>query len=125
MSLVCCQVIVTVGSRVVVMLLSCHQEAAGDGVTKEVFCRVCLPGDTTTVISPVAGQSLLTALVKVCERRKLCLAQYDVQYIDSDKVSEGGAGWMGNNPPGGCCFIAVIYTLHTVNFSHVQLYSVF
>ena len=71
------------------LLLLCHQEAAGDGVTKEVFCRVCLPGDTTTVISPVAGQSLLTALVKVCERRKLCLAQYDVQYLDSDKVSEG------------------------------------
>ena len=67
----------------------CLQEVSGDRVTKELFCRVCLPGDTTTVICPVAGQSLLSALVKVCERRKLCLAQYAVLHTDSDKVSVG------------------------------------
>ena len=51
------------------------------------FCRVILPDGSTTVIYACVGQSIRTALSKLCERRHLAMPAVDVFELGSDKVN--------------------------------------
>eukprot|EP00058_Branchiostoma_floridae_P023563 XP_002609053.1 hypothetical protein BRAFLDRAFT_84869 [Branchiostoma floridae] len=62
-----------------------NESAAADPRQSYKFCRVLLPDGSSTVIYAKPGQTIRSALSKLCERRQLPMAAVEVYHLADDK----------------------------------------